>query len=507
MQYIALFVLKERMEDKIKNRLNILLDVEEDFYNKAEYVFRTYCKILQIIPTFYYGKTRKKVDVYYGNKVDTSYPVTIKYNIGTSDFFLANKYYPQFKVRFNNYKNEKIPFFFSEPGAIYSVGKKSYSINKDIIASAFYFLSCWKEYVNKKNTDPDIRFKYKNSMQYKWDFAEIPVVDAYVDILDNILDLSVLDYEKVYRWRHEHDFCVTLSHDIDYWDVWSKDQFKAIIKYNLSRISKDPIRSLYKLVGHSLTKRIYRPEAAIRKILRKERRLGVNSTNFILVQDNSDDSRRNYFSDEKYKSGVKRVFSNEKVGLHGSPDSAYFIKETKKELERLQKIFPEQLGYRSHKLSFQYQSTYDILEKMNLKYDTSLGYWEHIGYRAGISFPFQPYDIENDKPFNILEIPLVVMDTSMISKLGMGHNPFVASYRLTKLLQRAKKFQSHISLLWHNNTFDSIDYPGWSWLYWSIIRKAKKQSAMVCSIDDLYDYWINRNRQLEDKKDKNDLEN
>jgi hypothetical protein len=491
------------MQKKLKNKLNILLDIDKNFYNKAEYVFRSYCTILQIIPVFYYGSTRKKIDIYYGSKVNTSYPVTIKYKEGTSDFFQANKYYPQFKVRFNNYKNEKIPFFFSSPGAIFSVGRESYSINKDIIASGFYFLSCWKEYVNKKNTDPDIRFKYQNSMQYKWDFAEIPVVDAYCDILDNILDLSLVDYEKSFRWRHEHGFCVTLSHDIDYWDVWSKDQYKAIMKYNQGRLLKDPFRSLYKIIGHTLTKNFYNPEKAIKKILNKEKRLGVRSTNFILVQDNSEDRRRNYFSDDKYKSGVKKVFSPQNVGLHGSPDSAYFIKETKKELERLQKIFPDQLGYRSHKLSFQYQSSYDILEKMNLKYDASLGYWEHIGFRAGISFPFYPYDIDNDKPFNILEIPLIVMDTTLISKLGMGHNPFVAAYRLGKLIQRAKKFQSHISLLWHNNTFDSIDYPAWSWLYWSTIRKAKRMSAMVCSTDDLYDYWIRRmaNNQESDNND------
>ncbi len=495
------------MQEKFKNRVNILLDIEEAFYNKAEYVFRSYCTILQIIPTFYYGSTRKQVDIYYGSKVSKSYPVSIKYNQGTSDFFLDNKYYPQFKVRFNNYKNEKIPFFFSEPGSIFTVGRDSYSINKDIIASGFYFLSCWKEYVNKKNTNPDIRFKYQNSMQYKWDFSEIPVVDAYCDILDNILDLSLADYKKDFRWRHEHGFCVTLSHDIDYWDVWSTDQFKAIMKYNANRIKKDPVKSIYKMIGHFLTKKIYNPEKAILKILNKERRLGVNSTNFILVQDNSDDGRRNYFTDDRYKSGIKKVFSRQAVGLHGSPDSAYFIKETKKELERLQKIFPQQLGYRSHKLSFQYQSSYDILEKMNLKYDASLGYWEHIGFRAGISFPFYPYDIENDKPFNILEIPLIVMDTTLISKLGMGQNPFIAAYRITKLFQRAKKFQSHISLLWHNNTFDSIDYPGWSWLYWSCIRKAKKMSAMVCSTDDLYDYWVRYIEKTNDVKSEDKEKN
>ncbi len=487
---------KEIMKEKKIRDVNILIDVEAEFVNKAEYVFRTYFFILQLNPIFFYGETRKQIDIYYGSKLNTSYPLTIKYNQGTNDFFQSSRFYPQFKVRFNNYKNEKIPFFFSDPGSIYSIGEKTARINKDIIASGFYFLSCWKEYVNKKNTDPDIRFKYTKSMQYKWDFAEVPVVDAYCDILDNILELTLPSYERGSRWQNDNSFCMTLSHDIDYWDVWSKDQFSKIMKYNKDRIKQDPIRSLYKIIGHYFTKKSFNPVKNIQKLIRKENNLKVRSTNFILVQDNSDDNRRNYFSNEEYKTGLKSVFTSYDVGLHGSPDSAYYIKETKKELERLHKLFPQPLGYRSHKLSFQYQGSFDILEKMNLKFDSSLGYWEHIGFRAGISFPFYPYDIENDRPFTILEIPLIVMDTTLISQAGMGINPFVASYRLSKLIQRAKKFQSHISVLWHNNTFDTIDFPWWSWLYWSLIRRAKKNNAWVCSLDDLYEYWIHKTDRL-----------
>jgi len=489
------------MEEQKTRKINILIDVEKEFINKAKYVFSTYCYILQLEPIFFYEKTRKNVDIYYGSKLNTNYPLTIKYNRGTNDFFLDHNYYPQFKVRFNNYKNEKIPFFFSDPGSIYSIGDKTIRINKDIIASGFYFLSCWKEYINKKNSDPNIRFKYINTLQYKWGFAEVPVVDAYCDILDNILELSLPNYENKDRWHKDHNFCMTLSHDIDYWDVWDENHLKEIMKYNKDRFKQNPIRSFYKLIGHFLTKKRYNPVKAMQKILTKERLLEVKSTNFILVQDDSDDERRTYFTNDKYKSQLKAVFSSQNVGLHGSPGSAYYIKETKKELERLHKLLPQQLGYRSHKLSFQYQSTFDILEKMSLKYDSSLGFWEHIGFRAGISYPFYPYDIENDKPFKILEIPLIVMDATLISHKGMNLNPFVASYRLSKLFQRAKKFHSHISLLWHNNTFDNIDFPWWGWLYWSLIKRAKTNDAWVCSLDDLYEFWISKAAKPESPDD------
>lgn len=480
------------MRDFIVEEVSILLDIEPDFYNKAEYVFRTYCYILELIPTFYYGTTRKHIDIYYGSNINNSYPLTIKYNHEANDFFLDNKFYPQFKVRFNNYKNEKIPFFFSDPGTIYSIGAKTARINKDIIASGFYFLSCWKEYIDKGVSLPENRFKFKKSMQYKWDFTEVPVVDAYCDILDNILEISLPNYEKGFKWKDDKSFSMTLSHDIDYWDVWSKEHFSQIMSYNRSRFKAEPIRSVFKIVGHFLTKRRFTPQKAMQKILRKEKRLQVKSSNFLLVQDASDEPRRSYFAEEKYRNQLKQVFTSQNVGLHGSPESAYYIKETKRELDKLNRLFPQPLGYRSHNLAFEYQKSFAVLDRMKVKYDSSLGYWEHIGFRAGISFPFYPYDIVNDKPFETLEIPLVVMDTTLISKAGMSISPFSAAYRLAKLITRAGKFRSHVSLLWHNNTFDSVDYPWWGWLYWFLIRYAKRKNGWVCSLDELYEFWTTK---------------
>ncbi len=401
--------------------------------------------------------------------------------------------YPQFKVRFNEYKGEKIPFFFSEPGDIYNVGVNSAEIGKDIIASAFYLLSCWQEHINLGNSNPDIRFDYKQSMQYKWDFTETPVVDAYCDILDIILDLIKPEYNQNKIWKDNKDFCVSLSHDIDYWDVWAKEHYKKVCSYNLHRLGKHLTRSTYKFIAHSLTKANFNPVKAMNKIINLETKLGAKSTSFLLVQEDSEDSRRSYFLDNKYKEQVLNVFKDRDIGLHGSPRSAYEFKDAIKEKQRIDKAFPQAKGYRSHKLSFEYQRTFNLLSEMEFKYDSSLGYWENIGFRAGISYPFYPFDIKNNRPFPILEIPLIVMDTSMLSAKGMNLSAMSSGIRLKELLDRAKKFNSHISLLWHNNTFDSVDYPFWKSLYINTIRYAKKNNACVMSIDELNDYWVEKN--------------
>jgi hypothetical protein len=92
-------------------------------------------------------------------------------------------------VDFCKFKNEHLPFLFSRDGAIFSFADESCSFRKDIIASGFYFLTCWHEYILNYYGHSKERIDYKQSLQYRWDFTEIPVVDVYCQML-------------LYAWRY-----------------------------------------------------------------------------------------------------------------------------------------------------------------------------------------------------------------------------------------------------------------------------------------------------------------
>ncbi|MDD3869764.1 MAG: hypothetical protein PHN58_04890, partial [Candidatus Cloacimonetes bacterium] len=125
--------------------INILLKVPEKYLPKAEFVLRTYCYILRLNPTFFYGKHFEGAHLYYGVPTKYDYPLKIYFNIDTADFFEKRELYPLEKVDFCKFKNEHIPFLFSRDGAIFSFADESCSFRKDIIASGFYFLTCWHE--------------------------------------------------------------------------------------------------------------------------------------------------------------------------------------------------------------------------------------------------------------------------------------------------------------------------------------------------------------------------
>jgi len=78
-----------------------------------------------------------------------------------------------------------------------------------------------------------------------------------------------------------------------------------------------------------------------------------------------------------------------------------------------------------------------------------LGYAEYEGFRAGICTPFKPFDINNRRVIDIIEIPLVIMDSTLINYRGF--QPDEALQRIKELVDNVYEVQGTIVLLWHNH--------------------------------------------------------
>ncbi len=471
--------------------INILLNVDKSFIPKAEFVLRTYCYILRLNPRFHYGAHYEGTHLYYGKETTYGYPIKIHYRDETAEFFQKRELYPLEDVKFVNYKGEYIPFLFSQDGQIFSLAQDHCFFRKDIIAGGFYFLTCWHEYIMSQKGIPKGRVDYTESLQYRWDFTEIPVVDVYCQLLLYVMEMFSPELVRDIMWNNDSKFVLSLSHDIDYWNVWDKKAVKDALKYNLDTLSKRPVAAAYKIIGHLLHKKfIYDPWITVRSIRRTEDVMGGKSTWFLLARNDYEDERQNYLFDVKYREQIIDLLGQQEIGLHGSPASAFDLDVLKEELDALRAVGFDPTGFRTHYLHFDYQKSFKILEQAGIQYDSTLGYWENIGFRAGISFPFFPFNIEENRPFRVLEIPLIVMDTTLYSKKAMNLTTLSAARRLKRLIDLAAKYQSHLSLLWHNNTFDPIDYPGWGSLYHSTIRYAQKKKGWITSLKRVYDEWV-----------------
>ena len=462
--------------------INIFLDIDERFKAKAEYVFRTFCSLLGLEPNFI-DDEQQAFHVYYGfdtQKEFLCHPLCIFHEPQAVDFYEKKELYPLENIIFEEYDSQNLPFLFSLP-ASQGVKKEGYSLEylstKDIISSTFYFLSCWQEYVVEDSITPENRYDFKQSIQYKLNIAEIPVVDYYCNIFKHCLRENNFPFSSDDNPRSS---VLSISHDIDYFDFWTKEHLYSIYKYNIKRLFFDPFRAIYKLGGHFITKQFfYRADKELKKILSKEEKLNVTSTSFLLTKSDNEDKRQEYFENKAILAQLKDIYKGKSVGLHGSMKASIDEDLLYEQKNIFQSADFEIKGYRNHYLCINYQKSFALLEKAGFIYDATLGFWEHIGYRAGISKPFFPFNIKENRAFKILEIPLCVMDVSLFSSKAMNLNYRQAKKKMFDLIDKAKKHNTHISILWHNYSFDFIDYPFWGKLYWDIIKYAKRKNVQT----------------------------
>ncbi|PYJ01053.1 MAG: hypothetical protein DMF00_06100, partial [Verrucomicrobia bacterium] len=104
----------------------------------------------------------------------------------------------------------------------------------------------------------------------------------------------------------------------------------------------------------------------------------------------------------------KLLAANREIAVHGIDawrDSA----KGRDERERIQQVTgaSNEIGVRMHWLCFGAQTAM-LLEKAGFDYDSTIGYNETIGYRAGTSQVFKHPDVDH-----LLELPLHIMDTAL----------------------------------------------------------------------------------------------
>lgn len=103
----------------------------------------------------------------------------------------------------------------------------TYVYINDIVASSFFMLSGYEEYLNPKR-DKFNRFLYKNSYYKEYAIYNKPIVEYYRDVL--IKKLNEIDFKcnRKNIWK-DKEFGLFLTHDVD--GVYKyRSVFKSIIK-------------------------------------------------------------------------------------------------------------------------------------------------------------------------------------------------------------------------------------------------------------------------------------
>lgn len=150
------------------------------------------------------------------------------------------------------------------------------------------------------------------------------------------------------------------------------------------------------------------------------------------------------------------------IGLHGSYESMLNTNIINSEFKYLQQtcvalgINQKKWGNRQHYLRINTKNTLSNLDNWGISHDSSIGFAEHIGFRAGICFAYPAYDLIARKTLNIIEYPLIMMECSIISKkyMNLGYS-LESSEKIEKLMEICNSYKGTFSILWHNSHFNN----------------------------------------------------
>ena len=419
------------------------------------------------------GEDLLKID--YG--IDTG--AKIRINNSGSGFFDQPSKVDLKSAFYHEWKEIKIPFLFGDSvKQLYTSTDSKYEINADIIASTFYFLSCWQEQFAVKN-DRFNRFTYKESIQKELNITLIPVVNYYFDILKSVIEEC---YNVRLAERIKGNFTVNLSHDIDELDtLWLQEGYHALKKGKLVSL---PAIVLEKL------KLFNKTDPSLSRILGFERSNKLQSDFFFLCRRGMDGLFKNADYDIKgegiAEASRQIIQEGNEIGVHGSFHTHYSVDKLTDDIKTLESVTGHKVkGNRFHFLSYDCMITPSVLQSCGINYDSTLGFAEHIGFRNGYANAFYLFDIQNFKSTSVIEFPLSLMDASLYFPQYM-HTDYEQSFEaVKKLITEIEKVNGLLVINWHNTGY--LQYKN-NWLQpllTDIINECRKRQGVFVKMSEV----------------------
>jgi len=371
----------------------------------------------------------------------------------------------------------QIPVLFPVADKISSFRKEDGNIIvlHDYIKSAFFLLSGYQEYVNNEK-DSLGRFSYMSSVQEKLKITGKPVVNYYfVEIIKAIEEYCLMHNIKTSKKKEFNTFAFFLTHDIDRISFYNMNtllySLKLLFGFKKSESSRVYLLKEIIKVGLHIVNIFDKrdPYWNFEFLSEKEKELGITSTYFFLPRDRKHVDSYYNFTDKKIRNLISFLKNKgNEVGLHGTVASSESIDSLKVILKDFKSVTElSRVGIRQHKLMWHHPLTAINHSTVGIEYYTTLGFADHEGFRNSYCHPFKLFDFENNRMLPTWEIPLNVMDTTLLHYRQLSNEALIES--VSEIVKEIKKFNGVFTMLWHNSSLYENAMPGITKLYFDLL--------------------------------------
>ncbi len=346
----------------------------------------------------------------------------------------------------------------------------------DVIASAFWHLSRWEERSGPR--DRHGRFAGAAALAD----PERPAVDALLE-----------RFQSATRLERRAGFTVVLTHDIDAPRRWTGrrsvvsagSRLKHAITDRRSVETAAEARGLARLPLDTLRGRD--PNWSFQRIREIEAAHGARSTHFLLAgHHHPADGDGAAYDLVRARLVDLLAAQGDEIGLHPSYTAGDHPARLESEKRRLESLTGAPVrSARFHFLRHDAHRSLPQLDALGFALDSSQGYADRPGMRAGFSFPYQPYDVTRNRPLDLVELPLAVMDATLSDGRYLGLSAEDGLKRAISVLERVADAGGTVAVLWHNDRFAGPYARGWDGCYERLLAWVRERGGRLCACEDV----------------------
>jgi hypothetical protein len=368
---------------------------------------------------------------------------------------------PGFIVPFEDPPNEGPLFRLVAPDEVHCRG--------DILTAALWMLARADER-DVNAVDEHGRFRAAASVAGRNGFLERPIVDEYGLALAQALDALMPG-----RHRPTQMLRVKLSHDIDSIGYPRRARSTAALllrHHNAGAFARD----IASLAGVGNPAYLH----AIERVAQISRARGFDSAFYFkgVTQPTPWDTGYDC-AQPSIRNAIRRLQEDGfEIGVHPGYDSFHSQALLDAEVRQLRRVVNNApIGGRQHYLRWD-PSTWIAWERAGLVYDSTIGYAEAMGFRAGTCIPYHPWSMLEERELALLEIPLVVMDCTPVDYMRLSSQTMLS--RIDALIARAKAVGGVFTLLWHNT---GVVHPPYAHLYLKLLDRLEGNARYTWQAD------------------------
>lgn len=343
-------------------------------------------------------------------------------------------------------------------------GDKS-AIPFDIFASSFYLLSRYEEYLPHVK-DEYGRFLATESIAYKHGFLDQPVVDIWTYKFREALEKYFPEFsfpERTYSIR-------------PIIDVPSAYTFKL---KGIMRTLGGAIKDFFQFRFKNLYTRFavlsgfkHDPYDTFKYIINRQKQSSYKFLFFFLIGDYSTYDKGINASKKKFRSLIKHIADYCEVGLKTSFFAIDDKTILKKEKRQMEDIINTSLTASRHSFSkLNLPESYRNLIELEVMEDYTMGYVNHIGFRAGSCTPFLFYDLDYEVQTPLKVYSYQIMDYALLK----NHSLLDKKKALNEIIRAVKNVNGEFIPVFHNYTFsDSQRWNGFKELFNSVLKSTNE---------------------------------